>query len=322
MLFGIIISGLAIVFLTEAVIYLFWFRTKMTRKQKSFIKQAASLETKESRIRRKLETSEGILAERFLFYDTTRRLAPLLDKKELFAKFLQELGYLGSVEAMEISAHGMPKQYLKFELGKGVKESLYLKTNLKAVIDYTPYFVKILRLCLERVRLYNKLQQLSIYDSVTKIYNRRHFMQRFQEEFERARKFKHSLAFLMIDIDYFKKVNDSYGHLVGDVILKEVARLIKKNIRGIDLAARFGGEEFSVILPETDKAGAIMLAERINQHICRQPLVAFDEKILTEVSIGVSSYPENAINPDILLEVADKALYKAKISGRNRVDWF
>ena len=147
-------------------------------------------------------------------------------------------------------------------------------------------------------------------------------MQRFQEEFERARKLKHNLAFLMIDIDHFKKVNDTHGHLVGDVVLREVARLIKKNIRGIDLAARFGGEEFSVVLPETDKGGAIMLAERINQYICRAPISAFDEKILTKVSIGVASYPENTVNPDILLEVADKALYKAKTSGRNRVCWF
>ena len=181
MLFGIIIVGLAVVFLAEAVIYLFWFRAKTARKKKSLSQEAMGLEAKELRIRKKLQTSEDILTERFLFYDTTRRLAPLLDKKELFTKFLQELGYLGQVEEMEIAAKIKSKGYLKFGLGKGAKEALYLKTKSKAVIEYVPYFVKILRLCLERVRLYNKLQQLSIYDSVTKIYNRRHLCKDFRK---------------------------------------------------------------------------------------------------------------------------------------------
>ncbi len=322
MLFWVVIAILVTVFLIEAAVFLILFHTKMLGKKESLVKEVSTLEARELRIREKVDSAESILAERFLFYDTTRRLAPLLDKKELFTKFLQELRYLGPIERIEITAQSLPGDFLKFELGRGLKESLYLKTSSAAVKQYSPYFVKILRLCLERMRLYNRLQQLSIYDPLTKIYNRRHFMQRFDEEFERARKFKHNLAFLMIDIDNFKKVNDTYGHLVGDVILREVARLIKKNIRGIDLLARFGGEEFSVILPETDKAGAIMLAERINMHICHQPLVAFDEKVLSEVSIGLASFPENAVNSDILLEVADKALYKAKTLGRNRVCWF
>lgn len=322
MLFWTIIAFFEVIFLIEAGIFIFWFRSRVNQKRESFSREVLSLEASEFKIRKKVDDLESILSERFLFYDTTRRLAPLLDRKKLFTSFLQELRYLGPIEEMELSTEAMPRQYLKFELGKGVKEVLYIKTSSKKVVEYVPYFVKILRLCLERIRLYSRLQQLSIYDSLTKIYNRRYFMQRFQEEFERARKFKYSLAFLMIDIDHFKKVNDTYGHLVGDVILKEVARLIKKSVRGIDLLARFGGEEFSVILPETDKGGAIMVAERINQYICRQPLVAFDEKILTMVSIGVAVYPENTVNSDILLEVADEALYKAKISGRNRISWF
>ncbi|MCF7907490.1 MAG: GGDEF domain-containing protein [Candidatus Omnitrophica bacterium] len=322
MLFWTVIAIGEVIFLIEAIVFLVWFRSQANKKRENLSKQVASLEASEFQIRTKLDNLESILAERFLFYDMTRRLAPLLDKKELFANFLQELSYLGPIETMELSTEIMPEEYLRFELGKGVREVLYLKTSSKKVAEYASYFVKILRLCLERIRLYDRLQQLSIYDSLTKIYNRRHFMQRFQEEFERAKKFKHNLAFLMIDIDHFKKVNDTYGHLVGDVILREVARLIKKSTRGIDLVARFGGEEFSVVLPETDKGGAIMLAERINQHINRAPISAFDEKIITKVSVGVASYPENAVNSDILLEVADKALYKAKISGRNRVSWF
>jgi diguanylate cyclase (GGDEF)-like protein len=147
-------------------------------------------------------------------------------------------------------------------------------------------------------------------------------MRRYLEEFERAGKFKLELSFLMIDIDYFKKINDSYGHLVGDAVLRETARLIKENIRDIDFIARYGGEEFSVILTETDKAGAIMVAERISSRISRERIKVFDENLNTSVSVGVATFPDNTIHSDVLIELADKAMYKAKVSGRNRVSWF
>jgi diguanylate cyclase (GGDEF)-like protein len=147
-------------------------------------------------------------------------------------------------------------------------------------------------------------------------------MLRYMEEFERAKKFGLKFSFLMIDIDNFKKINDTYGHLVGDAILREIAKMIRASIRQIDFIARFGGEEFSVVLTDTDKTGAIMVAERINSRISRHPVKVFDELLSVNISIGVAAFPENAIHSDVLIEIADKALYKAKISGRNRASWF
>ncbi|MBU2265712.1 MAG: GGDEF domain-containing protein, partial [Candidatus Omnitrophica bacterium] len=312
MLFWAVISIFSAVFLTQAITYLISFRNSCFKKKTQLSSESSRLEAKELKVKREVESLERVLAERFLFYDLTCRIAPLLDKNDLFAKFIQEIHYLGPIEEAKISGYGSFEQYRKFELGRGIKEALYIKTSSNEVIEYLPYFVKILGLCLERIRLYEKLQQLSIYDPLTKIHNRRYSMERFNEEFRRAKRFNHNLSYLMIDVDHFKEINDNHGHLVGDAVLREVARLIKVNIRKIDLAARYGGEEFSVVLPETNRAGAIMLAERINRQVCRQPIAAFDEKISASVSIGLAAYPENSIHPDVLLETADKALYKAK----------
>jgi len=127
---------------------------------------------------------------------------------------------------------------------------------------------------------------------------------------------------IMFDVDRFKRINDTYGHLVGDAVLKAIAGLIQENIREIDFLARYGGEEFAVILPETDKAGAIMVADRICGKVSQERLKAFDEMVTTAISVGVASFPQNTLYADVLMETADKALYKAKVSGRNRVSWF
>ena len=274
-------------------------------------------------LKEKVNRLEGSLSERFLLYDLTRKISPVLDKKELFSAFAEEIKHLGKVDMIRFSnSSDSNKEVLRFELGKGRREILEVSTKSKNVTEYMPYFVKLLRLCLERIKLYDELQELSILDSLTKIYNRRHFMFRYKAEFERAVKFKLNMAFLMIDIDHFKKTNDTYGHLVGDAVLREVARVIRENLREIDFLARFGGEEFSVILPETDKASAIMAAERISAKVFRESIRVFDETLSVNISVGVATFPQNALHPDVLVEVADKALYKAKLSGRNRVCWF
>lgn len=123
----------------------------------------------------------------------------------------------------------------------------------------------------------------------------------------------------MIDIDHFKQCNDTYGHLTGDVMLREIAGVIKENVREIDLVARFGGEEFSVLLPNTDKEGAAYVAERIRSGIERQTFHAYNETLSLKVSIGVASLPEHAHVPQVLIDKSDQALYRAKQQGRNRV---
>ena len=123
----------------------------------------------------------------------------------------------------------------------------------------------------------------------------------------------------MIDIDHFKTYNDNYGHLVGDVILRELAKSLRESIREIDFIGRFGGEEFSVFLPQTAKDQALQVAERLREIIANTEFSAYDETLRLTVSIGVANFPLNSRDKDFLIEIADKSLYKAKQEGRNRV---
>lgn len=172
---------------------------------------------------------------------------------------------------------------------------------------------------IEKVRLYETVQELAITDGLTGISVRRYFLERLQEEFERSLKHNFKLSFLMIDLDYFKECNDKFGHLVGDVILKEVARVLKQNIREIDLLGRYGGEEFSLFLPETDKDGALLVGERLRGVISNRTFKAYDETLRMTISIGVSTFPYDTQTSTELIEYADQALYEAKAQGRNRV---
>jgi diguanylate cyclase (GGDEF)-like protein len=171
----------------------------------------------------------------------------------------------------------------------------------------------------KRAHLYQKIQELAITDSLTGSLSRGFYMERFKEELERSEKFRFNFSLLMADIDHFKQCNDNYGHLVGDAILKEVAKTLKENIRQIDLIGRYGGEEFSIILIETDKEGAKFAAERIRQALEARHIRVYDEDLKVTVSIGISTYPGDARDVQALIERADEALYQAKQGGRNRV---
>lgn len=172
---------------------------------------------------------------------------------------------------------------------------------------------------IKKVFLYETVENLAITDSLTGLYTRRYFFERLNEEITRSRKHGFKFAFLMIDIDDFKKCNDGHGHLVGDIVLKDVSRLIKESVREIDLVARYGGEEFSVILPETDKKGAFTVAERIRKKIEENIFNAYDEKVRVTISAGLAVYSEAVPDLGDIIERADKALYEAKNSGKNIV---
>ena len=172
---------------------------------------------------------------------------------------------------------------------------------------------------MKKVLLYETVEALAITDSLTGLYTRRYFFERLDEELNRSKKHGFKFAFLMIDIDDFKICNDTHGHLVGDVVLREVSRIIKESVREIDLAARYGGEEFSLVLPETDKKDALSAAERIRKNIEDHIFKAYDEKLKVTVSAGLAAYPEDAHDMEDIIEKSDKALYVAKSSGKNTV---
>jgi diguanylate cyclase (GGDEF)-like protein len=172
---------------------------------------------------------------------------------------------------------------------------------------------------LQKVILYKKVQDMAITDSLTEVFTRRYFLERFREEIRRSMRRKSSMSFLMLDLDYFKEKNDKFGHLVGDVVLKEIARILKSGLREIDIIGRYGGEEFGVALAGIGRVGALQAAERLRSSIEHSVFKAYDEKVSITISIGLSSFPEDGVDEYSLIESADRALYRAKTKGRNRV---
>jgi diguanylate cyclase (GGDEF)-like protein len=175
-------------------------------------------------------------------------------------------------------------------------------------------------LALENSELHKKTEELTIIDELTEAYNYRYFVQKLQEEKRRASRYDLSLSLIMVDIDWFKKLNDSYGHEVGNFVLRKLSGIIQRCIRDVDVFARYGGEEFVVILPQTQRSEAVVIAERIRQQVEAEVFEARQYgKLKVTVSVGVSSYPENGKSQEELVSVADQALYQAKGEGKNAV---
>lgn len=163
------------------------------------------------------------------------------------------------------------------------------------------------------------LHTLSITDGLTKAYLRRYFLFRLEEEVKRVRRYGGGISVLMIDLDFFKKINDTYGHQAGDKVLKKFVEIVKGISRSTDLIARYGGEEFAILATETSRDGAIIYAERIRSSVENHEFEIGATKIKVTVSLGVASYPVDASKQNDLIAKADEMLYKAKEGGRNRV---
>jgi diguanylate cyclase (GGDEF)-like protein/PAS domain S-box-containing protein len=175
---------------------------------------------------------------------------------------------------------------------------------------------------IENARLFEKMEKLAITDGLTGLYNHRYFSEMAEKELTRAIRYQKPLALIMIDLDHFKKVNDQFGHLMGDQILQLIARNCAKILRKIDIISRYGGEEFSVLLPETDLKDAMAAAERLREAIASSQVVTNEGVVKVTGSLGVATL--GMCPPDIkqLIDCADKALYDAKNAGRNQVRSF
>lgn len=178
-----------------------------------------------------------------------------------------------------------------------------------------------LAIALDNARLYAKTKELSAIDELTQVYNRRYFQNILEMEFKRAKRFNRSLSLLMIDVDHFKRFNDTCGHVEGDHLLTNMAMAFKDNLREVDTIARYGGEEFAVVLPNTTASDAYQVGDKICKLIRELSLqwIPAGRRRRITVSIGVASFPEDAKSSDALIDHADIALYQAKGAGRNRV---
>ena len=216
--------------------------------------------------------------------------------------------------------------HLPIILGNGVKGMIHLarkggKEFTSHELDITSQFTGIFITSIKNALIHKRTEKLAFTDPLTELYNHRFFQETLSQEFTRAQRYKKPLSLMIIDIDFFKKFNDTSGHLVGDKVLKHVSRIFKSSIREqIDTVARYGGEEFGVILPETSLEGAAVFAERIRSKVEESFIPEGDKKLKVTLSIGVSCVSVTKCNKTSdLIEAADQALYKAKAEGRNQV---
>ena len=166
---------------------------------------------------------------------------------------------------------------------------------------------------------HDEIYRMTTVDGLTQVFNRRYFEDALERELSRSRRYARALSLLMLDIDHFKKINDTWGHLAGDAVLKDVASTIRSRTRREDVLARYGGEEFALLLPEIDSTGALALAEKVRALVGRHTFTFDGERIPVTLSVGLTEAVRKTDRPEDVVRRADEKLYEAKQGGRNRV---
>lgn len=195
-------------------------------------------------------------------------------------------------------------------------KNISVTSYIAEVFQLTTYFNKLLSTIYE---YYKKLEELAIRDPLTKLYNRRKFEELLEYEIYRSARYGHRFCLVTIDLDDFKQVNDTYGHPTGDIVIREIAALLNNSVRKSDMVARIGGDEFSIILSETDLKGGIAVAEKLRQTVEKTPFSIMIGHIGVKASFGIAEYPTNGEAMKILITASDVALYRAKRHGKNQV---
>lgn len=248
----------------------------------------------------------------------------------LIARLWSLLGQ--SAAELELPTESAPERWVSVQLrpllgadGEAAGSLLLLRDiseQRRQSQEITQLQEELARRTLERTRLQqvvSELTELSLRDSLTGLFNRRALGERLVEELSRARRYGAPLSLMMVDIDDFKRVNDTHGHAIGDVVIGHVARLLARDRRVSDIVARFGGEELVLLLPHTPLEGALALADRLRELVAHTPYRTLDAHEHVTVSVGVAAYEHAMREPEQLLEAADRALYRAKREGKNRV---
>ncbi len=200
----------------------------------------------------------------------------------------------------------------------GGYDVIFLPIRREELISRLENMTRINHLQQRLMELNHRLAQLANYDALTGVANRRHFLDRFRLEVERARRYHRPLGVLLLDIDHFKRINDNHGHQAGDEVLRWLGKLLRENFRKVDLIGRLGGEEFMVLLPETSPEGLAKAAERFRARVAADPLFFQGEEIPFTISIGgLSRVPGEEETASTLYSEADALLYEAKRAGRN-----
>lgn len=290
-----------------------------------------AVKKKDSLYLRKMESEEEAF-QIFTLYEITKEITTSLSEEEAFGLFKNKLReHVHYEECLlldplddEMSPYKKDPSYFIFKLQGKTRQAGVLA--IKGVAEDDKETVRILghqfALAMRRVSLYQEIGKIAITDALTAVYTRRYTIERLKEEIARSTNRKIKMSFLMIDVDHFKGYNDRYGHLTGDQVLRSVGEIIRQNIREIDIPGRYGGEEFCVVLPDTDREGAKFAAERIRDAAEQASIRAYDAAIRVTVSIGIATYPDDGQSFNEIIDKADWALYRSKKQGRNRVTSF
>lgn len=199
-------------------------------------------------------------------------------------------------------------------------ENLWLELIYPLIFSIVAFTLAYIGKYLIKSRDFEQQYKLATTDGLTELYNHRYFQEQIRMQVEQAKRYNNNFSLIIIDIDFFKKFNDTFGHQSGDAVLRQVAQTLKKNVRATDIVCRYGGEEMSIILPNTIKEEAYTTAEKICSRVAgRKFKLVGDKETNVTISLGVSTYPFDGDTAQKIIEAADKKLYEAKNNGRNQV---
>lgn len=283
-----------------------------------------SLLRENSKLKTEKANLEKILDEAMVIYDTTKEICKSLDQAQVFIHFRDELTkHIGFGDCRFLKDEAEVSRFKDYSVVPIEIEGRfigYLAISGVKAEDKDKFHILAhqFTLGMKRAHLYRKVQELAVTDGLTGVFSRRYCLERLSTEITRAKKFNYNFSLLMADIDHFRNYNERYGHLVGDIVLKTVSEAIKENIRQIDLVGRYGGEEFLLILTETNQDEAVLVAERVRQALGNKHIRAYDEGLKVAISIGIAVFPDDSQEEHDLIDKADLALYQAKETGRNK----
>ena len=283
-----------------------------------------TLRDSEARYRRIIETAQEGVWQIDADHCTTfvnARMAEMLGYavEEMQGKSI--FAFVDEAQWNTAMSHEVGQHDLKFRRKDGGELWAMISTN--SIRDGQGGFAGVLAMVADitdRKRMEETLRRLATQDSLTGLFNRRYFFAVAKREFQRSQRYGHSLALLLLDIDYFKRINDAYGHRAGDQVLRTIAEIMRGGLRQVDIPCRYGGEEFVMLLPETPLDTAIAVAQRLGATLAETPIPTEKGPLPVTVSIGVAGMTNGeGLTLDLLLERADQAMYAAKQAGRNRV---